>query len=565
MTCLSSLEYSRGGRFFLFKQKEAFTMRKVHIFDTTLRDGEQAPGATLSAEQKIRVAEQLVRLGVDCIEPGFPISSVGEFESVRAISRMLNGTGVEICGFARAVKGDIDRAVEATAEAERRRLHLFLSSSDIHLDFQLKKSRQEVIRMAREHVAYAKQFVDRIEYSPMDATRTGMEFLLEMTEAVISEGATIINVPDTVGFALPEEYGSLFRRLRKEVHGGDTVEYSAHCHNDLGLAVANSLAAIQAGVSYVEVTVNGVGERAGNCSLEELVMAIETRKDTLGVETGIRLEELYETSRLVSRAMSFPIAFNKPIVGRNAFQHEAGIHQDGLLKNRSTYEIMNPEALGIPRSMIVLGKHSGRHAIKHRVAGFGVDLNAEQLECVYTEFKQLADVRKTVTDAELGAIAGAAAGVVVERFTVEETHVAALAGGLKTAAVTVRDALGGALTVTHGTGTGPVEAVVAALKAALPVKLQFADLELYSLSSGEDASGEAIVTAASGGTSYRGFAVDQDIVFAVAKAYIAAANVALRDGKSFDAGEAENKETMEMTKTITRTRTEGAEPQWTLP
>jgi 2-isopropylmalate synthase len=526
---------------------EVVTMRKVHIFDTTLRDGEQAPGATLTAEQKIRIAEQLARLGVNCIEPGFPISSDGEFESVRAISRKLQGSGVEVCGFARAVKGDIDRAVEATNEAERRRLHLFLSSSDIHLDFQLKKSRAEVIRMAREHVAYAKQFVDRIEYSPMDATRTGMEFLLEMTEAVISEGATIINVPDTVGFALPEEYGNLFRRLRSEVRAGDTVEYSAHCHNDLGMAVANSLAAIQAGVSYVEVTVNGVGERAGNCSLEELVMAIETRKETLGVETGIRLDQLYDTSRLVSRSMNFPIAFNKPVVGRNAFQHEAGIHQDGLLKNRSTYEIMNPEALGVPRSMIVLGKHSGRHAIKHRVAQFGVDLSAEQLERVYTEFKKLADERKTVTDAELGTIAGAAAGVVVERFSVEETHITTLAGGVKTAAVTLRDGVDGTLAVAHATGNGPVEAVVAALKSALPVALQFADLELYSLSSGEDATGEAIVTATADGMSYRGTAVDHDIIFAVAKAYVAAANVAIREGPK------------------SKTMSEGAEPQWTLP
>ncbi len=345
------------------------------------------------------IAKQLAKLGVDVIEPGFPISSPGDFAAVQQIAREV--AGVEICGFARAMKEDIDAAVRAIQDAERKRLHLFISSSSIHLDFQLRKSREQVIGIARQMVAYAKQFVDRIEFSPMDATRTGDEFLFEMIEAVIEEGATIINIPDTVGYALPEEYGAMFTRVMKNVRGGQQVQYSAHCHNDLGLAVANSLAAIQAGVSQVEVTVNGVGERAGNCSMEELVMALETRKAAIGAETSIRPEHIFDTSQLVSRAMSFPIAFNKPIVGRNAFQHEAGIHQDGLLKNRSTYEIMDPERLGIPRSMIILGKHSGRHAIKHRVSQFGVELNEEQMESFYAAFKSLADRQKVVHDHQL--------------------------------------------------------------------------------------------------------------------------------------------------------------------
>ena len=304
--------------------------RRIRIFDTTLRDGEQSPGASLYPEEKIVLARQLERLGIDTIEPGFPASSPGDFRAVQEISRMLQRT--EICGFGRAVKSDIDAAVSATRDANRRRLHLFLSSSQIHMDFQLKKSREQVLQIARDMVAYAKQFVDTIEFSPMDATRSGDEFLYEMLETVIAEGATILNIPDTVGYALPEEYGNLFRRVRANVRGGDRVEYSAHCHNDVGLAVANSLAAIAGGATHVEVTINGIGERAGNCSLEELAMAIATRGQDSGLSTGIDASQIYETSRMVSRIMNLPIAYNKPIVGRNAFQHEAGIHQDGLQK-----------------------------------------------------------------------------------------------------------------------------------------------------------------------------------------------------------------------------------------
>ncbi|RAV20261.1 2-isopropylmalate synthase [Paenibacillus contaminans] len=502
-------------------------MRKIHIFDTTLRDGEQSPGATLTKEQKIKIAHQLAKLGVDVIEPGFPISSPGDFEAVQTISRQIQT--VEICGFARCVKADIDAAVKATADAAKRRLHLFVSSSDIHLNFQLKKTRDQVIELARSMVAYGKQFAERIEFSPMDATRSGEEFVMELVEAVIAEGATIINIPDTMGYALPEEYGGLFTKVRNQVRGGDTVEYSCHVHNDLGLAVANSIAAIQAGVSYVEVTVNGIGERAGNTSLEELVMAIETRKQTLGVETNVNIAEIYNTSRMVSRAMHFPIAFNKPIVGRNAFRHESGIHQDGLLKNRNTYEIMDPEQMGIPRNMIVLGKHSGRHAIKHRIEQFGVKLSDAQLEDVYTRFIAKADEQKIVSDGELAEMAGAGGVTAIDAFELVDMQVMSGSERSRVASATVRNRHSGESSAYTAIGRGPIEAVVRAIKQAMPFDVDFVDLELHSIASGESAGGEAEVTIEADHVTYRGSGVDEDILLAVAKAYISACNQAGRD------------------------------------
>jgi len=507
----------------------AMPKTRIHIFDTTLRDGEQSPGASLEPEQKIVIARQLARLGIDTIEPGFPVSSPGEFAAVQQISRELQGT--EIVGFARAVRGDIDAAVKATQDAARRRLHLFISSSDIHLDFQLKKSREQVVAIAREMVAYGKQFVDEIEFSPMDSTRSGMPFVIELVEAVIAEGATIINLPDTLGYALPEEYAELFRTVRREARGGDRVRYSAHCHNDLGLAVANSLAAIQAGATQVEVTVNGIGERAGNCSLEELAMVIETRKEAMGVETGIVIGEIYDTSRMVSRTMNFPIAYNKPIVGRNAFQHESGIHQDGLLKNRNTYEIMDPEAMGIPRSMIILGKHSGRHAIKHRAAEYGIALADEQLEDVYASFKTVADAQKIVTDDQLLRIIGEMTDDHEEPYTLVDLQVLSGTQRARMASVTIRERETAAEHAYSAVGAGPVEAVILCIQQAIPVAAEFEDLELHSLSTGEDARGEAVVTIVHRGQRYRGTSIHKDIVLAAAQAYVGACNQAvLSDG-----------------------------------
>ncbi len=498
---------------------------RIQIFDTTLRDGEQSPGASIEPEQKIVIARQLARLGIDAIEPGFPVSSPGEFAAVQQIARELQGT--EIVGFARAVRGDIDAAVKATQDAARRRLHLFISSSDIHLDFQLKKTREQVVAIAREMVAYGKQFVDEIEFSPMDSTRSGMPFVIELVEAVIAEGATIINLPDTLGYALPEEYAELFRTVRREARGGDRVRYSAHCHNDLGLAVANSLAAIKAGATQVEVTVNGIGERAGNCSLEELAMVIETRKEAMQAETGIAIGEIYDTSRLVSRTMNFPVAYNKPIVGRNAFQHESGIHQDGLLKNRNTYEIMDPEAMGIPRSMIILGKHSGRHAIKHRAAQYGIMLADEQLEEVYASFKTVADEQKIVTDDQLMRIIGEMTDDHVEPYTLVDLQVLSGTQRARMASVTIRERESGAEHSYSAVGAGPVEAVILCIQQAIPVAAEFEDLELHSLSTGEDARGEAVVTIIHSGQRYRGTSIHKDIVLAAAEAYVGACNQAV--------------------------------------
>ncbi|MFD2612732.1 2-isopropylmalate synthase [Paenibacillus gansuensis] len=500
-------------------------MRNIRIFDTTLRDGEQAPGATLSPEQKIVIAGQLVKLGVDIIEPGFPVSSPGEFAAVQAISRAY--PQVEICGFARAVRGDIDAAVQATRDAERRRLHLFISSSDIHLNHQLRKSREEVAAIAREMVAYAKQYVEEIEFTPMDATRSGIDFVVEMVEAVIAEGATIINLPDTVGYALPEEYGNLFRSVRSQARGGERVQYSAHCHNDLGLAVANSLAAVAAGATQVEVTVGGIGERTGNCALEELVMALDTRQSAIGAKTGIRPEEIYETSRMVSRAMHFPIAYNKPIVGRNAFQHESGIHQDGLIKNRSTYEIMDPEKLGISRSMIILGKHSGRHAIKHRAAEYGVELAGPELEKVYEEFKKTADRQKIVTDDQLLQMIGETLEQPQEAYKLIDMQVVAGSQRARVASVTLLDRKQGKEVSCSAIGGGPVEAAIRCISQAIPYAIEFEDLELHSMSSGEQAHGEAVVTVSHGGKTFRGTSMEQDIVLAAAQAYVSACNQAV--------------------------------------
>ncbi|MBG9737729.1 2-isopropylmalate synthase [Paenibacillus alvei] len=500
--------------------------KMIRIFDTTLRDGEQAPGAALTLEQKLELAGRLAALGVDVMEPGFPVSSSGEFEAVQRISRMF--PEVEICGFARAVEGDIDAAVHATEDAEKRRIHLFLSASDIHLQYQLRKSRAEVKQMAREMVAYTKQFVERVEFTAMDATRADSDYVIELVETAIEEGATIINLPDTVGYALPEEYGALFRKVRQGARGADRVQFSAHCHNDLGLAVANSIAAIQAGATQIEVTVNGVGERTGNCALEELVMALNTRNDALRVGTQIRPEHLYETSRMVSRMMHFPIAFNKPIVGRNAFQHESGIHQDGLLKNRSTYEIMDPVQLGIPHHMIILGKHSGRHALKHKAAQYGVTLDASQLDDVYANFKRMADQQKVVTDEQLLHCIGETLNEQLDAVELLDVQVIAGSSRSRVASVVIKELETGLERTYAGVGSGPIEAVIRAIAQSFSELIEFEDLELHSLSSGGNAAGEAIVTVSCNDFRYQGSAMHQDIVMAAAQAYVAACNQAVR-------------------------------------
>jgi len=372
----------------------------IRIFDTTLRDGEQSPGATMTTEEKLQVAEQLVRLNVDIIEAGFPAASPGDLEAVKEIAR--RNRGVAIAGLARANKGDIDAAWEGVREAEQPVIHVFLAASDIHLKYKLKLSPEEALQQVKTMVAYARNLCPTIEFSAEDATRSDWDYLCRVFEAAIKSGATTINVPDTVGYTMPHEYEMLFRYLHERVPGMEDVVMSAHCHNDLGMATANTLAAIKAGARQVEVTVNGIGERAGNTAMEEVVMALRTRPETFGrVDTRIKAEELLATSQLVSRLTSIPVQPNKAVVGANAFAHEAGIHQDGMLKNRLTYEIMTPQSVGWADTKLVLGKHSGRHGLDARLRQLGHRLTAEQLQVAYRRFVALADHKKHITDADL--------------------------------------------------------------------------------------------------------------------------------------------------------------------
>lgn len=387
---------------------EPHRRERVAIFDTTLRDGEQSPGAALGQEQKVEVARALAGLGVDVVEAGFPIASPGDFEGVRAVARAVEGPVV--CALARAKAEDVDRAAVALADAPRKRLHVFLATSSIHREHKLRLTRGQVVAAARAAVARARALCDDIEFSPEDASRTEPDFLVEVLEAVVAEGATTLNIPDTVGYAVPSEYGELFRHLRRHVRGAEGVTFSAHCHDDLGLALANSLAAIAGGARQVECTVNGIGERAGNCALEEIVMALATRADAFGPMTGIDTRQLFPTSRLVAAATGLAVPRNKAIVGRNAFAHEAGIHQHGFLVHRGTYEILDPRDIGRPESDLVLGKHSGRHALRARLVALGYELEDDRLDRLFQAFKHVADRRKEVCDADLEAlVAGEAA------------------------------------------------------------------------------------------------------------------------------------------------------------
>ncbi|MFL5452134.1 MAG: 2-isopropylmalate synthase [Myxococcales bacterium] len=376
--------------------------KRVLIFDTTLRDGEQAPGASMDIHQKIRVARALQRLHVDVIEAGFPAASPGDFEAVAAVAREIEGPTV--CALARAEKRDIDQVEAALRDARRRRCHVFLATSPLHREHKLHMSREEVASRAEQGVAYARQFFDDVEYSAEDAARTEPDFLAEVVERAVAAGATTINIPDTVGYALPNQFGALIAHLRKTVRGIERVTLSVHCHNDLGLAVANTLAALEAGARQVECTVNGIGERAGNCSLEEVVMAVRTRADHFGLDTSVRTQELVEASRIVSEATGFVVQRNKAVVGENAFAHEAGIHQHGMLQHAQTYEIMRPEDVGFPSTRLVLGKHSGRHVLRKRLEDLGHEIDAQKLDRAFAEFKNLADRRKEVHDVDLEAI-----------------------------------------------------------------------------------------------------------------------------------------------------------------
>ncbi len=496
-------------------------MDRVQIFDTTLRDGEQSPGATLNVEEKIDIAHQLERLGVDIIEAGFPISSPGDFESVQRIAREVRGA--TICGLARAVPIDIDRAYEALKDAADPRIHVFVSSSDIHLLHQMRKGREEVLQLAEAMVRRAKGYVSNVEFSPMDATRTNRQYLVEMLTLAIQAGATTLNIPDTVGFAVPEEYGDLIAYLVATVPGADRVTFSTHCHDDLGMAVANSLAGVRHGVRQIECTINGIGERAGNCSLEEVVMALRTRPDFFGIDTKIDSTQLLQTSRMVSNYTGILVQANKAVVGANAFAHESGIHQDGMLKDRSTFEIMDPKSIGLRDSLLVLGKHSGRHAFKTRMEELGYKLSTEDLNRAFARFKDLADKKKGVSDQDLAMIVSDEIRTPNEIYRLD--HVQVSCGEHLVPTATVR-LIGpdGQILCDSATGTGPVDAVYKAINRLIACDNRLIEFSVQSVTAGLDAIGEVTIRIEADGRVYGGRGADTDIIVASTRAYVNALN-----------------------------------------
>jgi len=460
---------------------------KIIIFDTTLRDGEQAPGASLNEKEKIEVAQGLANLGVDIIEAGFPISSKGDFEAVRAIAKAIKGPA--ICGLARAIKKDIEAAAAATKISRRPRIHVFLATSKIHMQYKLKKAENEILRLAVESVKYARKFCQEVEFSPEDASRSERAFLFQVIEAVIAAGATTVNIPDTVGYTEPQEYGSLIQAIKNNVPNIEKAIISVHCHNDLGLATANSLEAVKSGARQVECTINGIGERAGNASLEEIVMAIDTRKDIFpGLNTGIKKNQIYKTSRLVSRLTGFVIAPNKAIVGSNAFRHESGIHQDGVLKERSTYEIIKPSDVGFHGTGLVLGKHSGRHAFIERLKALGFHLEKKQLEVSFERFKQLADRKKNIFDDDLMSIVEDQIRAVTPLWKLESFEVNSGTKILPKAIVRLKKKE--KMLQAESQGDGPVDACFKAIDKMTGTRGELLDYRLEAVTKGKDALGE---------------------------------------------------------------------------
>ena len=500
----------------------------VQIFDTTLRDGEQSPGCSMNREEKVRMAQQLERLRVDVIEAGFPIASVGDFEGVQAIARTVRGCAV--AGLARAVKTDIDRAWQALQGAARPRIHTFIATSDIHMTHKLHKSRDQVLADAVEAVRYARSLCQEVEFSCEDASRSDNAFLCEIVEAAIEAGATVINLPDTVGYALPAEYGEMFAGIRKRVRNIDRAVLSAHCHNDLGLAVANSIAAIEAGARQIECTVNGIGERAGNAALEEIVMAIATRTEHLHVSTQVHTQEIFRSSKLLSSLTGMLVQRNKAVVGANAFAHEAGIHQDGVLKSAITYEIMTPQSVGIRHSTLVLGKHSGRHALKARFAELGYDLTQEEIEHAYKAFCALADQKKEVYDEELIAILEDHDALAGEAYHLEAFHVSTGTAIRPTATIELRQ--GDQRFVDSATGDGPVDAAYRAIERITGTLGKLTEYSLKSVSLGHDTVGEAFIRVEIDGVLYNGRAASTDIVTGSVMAYLGALNRALASQQS---------------------------------
>ncbi|MDD5680646.1 MAG: 2-isopropylmalate synthase [Candidatus Omnitrophica bacterium] len=493
---------------------------KIIIFDTTLRDGEQSPGASLTPKGKLEIAEQLARLKVDVIEAGFPISSHGDFDAVEAVARQIKGP--VICGLARCLKKDIDTAYQAVKHAKRHRIHLFLATSKVHMKYKLRKAEDEILRLAVQSVKYAKRFAEDIEFSPEDASRTEKEFLYQVVRAVIDAGATTVNIPDTVGYAIPYEFGRLIKGIRENVDKVDRCILSVHCHNDLGLAVANSVAALQSGARQVECTINGLGERAGNASLEEVVMTINTRKDFFELNSGIKTEELYKTSQLVSRLTGIMVQPNKAVVGANAFSHESGIHQDGILKRRTTYEIMKPADVGVEMTRLVLGKHSGRHAFGERLRKLGFNLNEKEMNRAFEDFKKLADKKKEVFDEDLIAIVEDSTRGIAEKYHLESIEVTS--GNKIIPHATIKLRCGNKNVEVNSTGDGPVDACYRAIDKATGLKGKLLNYSLRAITGGKDAVGDVTVRIRVKDEVIMGRGSSTDIVEASAKAYLNAIN-----------------------------------------
>ena len=498
--------------------------QKIIIFDTTLRDGEQSPGASLSITEKLEIAQQLAVLGVDVIEAGFPVSSPAQFEATACVAEQV--TGPVIAGLARANENDIEAAGKAIAPAKKKRIHTFIATSPIHMKYKLKKDSVQVLKMAVEAVKYAKTFTDDVEFSPEDACRSEMPFLVEILTAVIEAGATTLNIPDTVGYILPYEYGRIIAQLKAEVHGIDNCIISTHCHNDLGMAVANSLAGVRNGARQVECTVNGLGERAGNAALEEIVMATHTRADFFekcAAKTNINTKEIYRTSQLVSRLTGFVIQPNKAIVGANAFAHEAGVHVDGILKERTTYEIMSPETIGLGGSRMVLGRHTGRHGFTDRCKHLGFKLTEAELEQAYQRFMEIADKKKEVFDEDIAAIINDEIHVVVEKvYELQYLHVVCGTGTLPTASVKIKTK--DQTKQAAACGDGPVDAAYEAIREAIGQSPKLESYSIRAVTSGKEALGEATVRINEDGRTYIGRGVSTDIIEASAKAYVDAIN-----------------------------------------
>lgn len=521
---------------------ESHVPDRVLIFDTTLRDGEQSPGFTMNDDEKLEMARQLVRLGVDIIESGFPITSPGDFAAVKRIAQEIGPLGADrpngmpiITALARAARADIDRCYEAVRHAPRHRVHIVLATSDIHLQTKLKISREQCVAKIREWVGYAKKLCHDIEFSPEDAGRSDPEFLFVALQAAIEAGATTLNIPDTVGYTTPHEFGALIRAIRENVPGADKVVISAHCHDDLGMATANTLAAILNGARQVEVTINGIGERAGNTSLEEVVMALHTRPTVFGVGTAIDTTQIYRTSRLLSHYTGISVQPNKAIVGANAFAHESGIHQDGVLKNPLTYEIMKPETVGVPESKIVLGKHSGRHALKVRLEEMGYYLSHEEITKAYERFKDLCDKKKSIADRDIEALVLDEVFQPPQYWHLDQMHVQSGFPGIPTATVRLTGPSGDEHTYA-AMGTGPVDAAYKAINNIIGVPNRLLEFKINAITAGIDAMAEVSVRVEGEGADGRkvlvnGQGAETDTLVASAKAYLTALNrlVALRE------------------------------------